>query len=146
MHSAPSVAYPVGRCAFQKQLYVFFTCATSAAWLAWALSQGSSAWLWFAACGLITACVVGWHALRPVDVTLTWDGQVWCLHSASNQADDQFGAVQVCWDVQKALLLKWVPSSDKLSASTRWLWLGDTRSPAHWQDVRRAVYARTSRQ
>ena len=146
MHNAPSVAYPVGRCAFQRQLYTFFTCAASAAWLAWALSQGPSAALWLGACCLLMASVAGWRALRPTDLTLAWDGQVWCLHSASQQVADQLGAVHVCWDVQKALLLKWQPSSDTLGASMRWLWLGHARSPAHWQDVRRAVYARASRQ
>ena len=146
MHNAPSVAYPVGRCAFQRQLYVFFTCVASAVWLAWALSQEPGAALWFGACALAAAGVGGWRALRPTDVTLIWDGQVWCLHSASNQVDDQWGVVEVCWDVQKALLLKWQPSSDTLSASMRWLWLGQTRLPAQWQEVRRALYARTRRQ
>ena len=146
MHNAPSVAYPVGRCAFQRQLYAFFTCLASAVWLAWALSQGVSAELWLGACTLAVAAVGGWRALRPSDMTLIWDGQAWCLHQASNPLKDELGAVHVCWDVQKALLLKWQPSSDKLGISKQWLWLGHDVSPAHWPGVRRAVYARARRQ
>lgn len=146
MHNAPSVSYPVGRCAFQRWLYLIFTCLASAAWLAWALSQGLSTWLCLGACVWVVASVDGWQALRPLDVTLTWDGQAWCLHSASHHLNDQLGSVEVCWDVQMALLLKWQPSSDTLGASMRWLWLGQARSPAQWQEVRRAVYARTRRQ
>jgi hypothetical protein len=146
MHNAPSVAYPVGRCAFERQLYAFFACVASAVWLAWALLQSPTVALWLGACCLVTASVAGWPALRSMDATLVWDGQGWCLHSTPHQETDQLGKVHVCWDVQKALLLKWQPSSDTLGASTRWLWLGQERSPAHWQDVRRAVYARASRQ
>jgi hypothetical protein len=146
MHNAPSVSYPVGRCAFQRWLYLIFTCLASAAWLVWALSQGQSVWLWLGACAWIVASVEGWRALRPRDVTLSWDGQVWCLHSASRHLNDQLGSVEVCWDVQKALLLKWQPSSDTLGASMRWLWLGQAVSPTQWQAVRRAVYARSRRQ
>lgn len=146
MHNAPSVSYPVGRCAFQRWLYVLFTCAASAAWFTWALLQGLNFLLWLSACCFAVACVWGWRALHSPSVTLTWDGQAWCLHSASTTFNDQLGAVDVCLDVQKALLLKWQPSSDKLGASMRWLWLGHEASPPHWQDIRRAVYARTGRQ
>lgn len=146
MHNAPSVAYPVGRCAFQRQLYFFFTCAASATWLAWALFEGSGAGLCLGACGLVAAGVSGWRAMCPLDVTLIWDGQVWCLHSEAHPEVDQWGVLEVCWDVQKALLLKWQPLSDTVGASKRWLWLGQERSPAQWQEVRRAVFARTRRQ
>jgi len=146
MHNAPSVSYPVGRCAFQRWLYLAFTLMASAAWCTWALLQGLRVSLWLSACCLVLAVVLGWREWRLPLMTLTWDGQVWCLHGASNQINDQLGAIDVCLDVQKALLLKWQPSSDKLGASMRWLWLGHERSPAHWEDLRRAVYARTSRQ
>ena len=46
MHNAPSVSYPVGRCAFQRQLYLFLLLATLAVLGAWALNQGITSVWW----------------------------------------------------------------------------------------------------
>ena len=79
MHNAPSVSYPVGRCAFQRWLYVFFTVLTSTVLLAWALNQGVT-WIWGVAVGFATLAIFsGGRALHQAGM-LTWDGQVWCLH------------------------------------------------------------------
>ena len=141
MHNAPSVSYPVGRCAFQRWLYAGLTVLTSAVLWAWALNLGLS-WVWCIAASATAAGVwQGWRTLRTLGV-LTWDGQVWCLHDQGANHEDALGEVHVMWDVQKALLLRWLPASDTLHAKPQWLWLGMQDSDNHWQNLRRAVYQR----
>ncbi len=141
MHNAPSVSYPVGRCAFQRQIYACLTLVTSAVLLAWTLNQGLTS-----VSGTAWVCAVfgvwgGWRSLRQVGM-LTWDGHVWCLHGQGGAQEDALGDVHVVLDVQKALLLRWQPASDTLHAKSFWLWLGDQASDNDWQDLRRAVYQR----
>ena len=144
MHNAPSVSYPVGRCAFQRWLYLGFICVTSAVLLVWALNQSLTA-AWFAALSAeALGAWLGWKALGHVG-TLTWDGQVWCLHDQNSADVDALGEVDVALDVQKALLLRWLPTSDTLQATPQWLWLGSQASSERWQDLRRAVYQRMNR-
>ncbi len=142
MHNAPSVSYPVGRCAFQRWLLSGFVLLASALLIAWALNQGLS-WVWFiAACATAVGIWQGWRALGQRGV-LTWDGQVWCLHDQGLGFEDALGEVHVALDVQKALLLRWLPASDTLQAKPQWLWLGLQTSDNRWQDLRRAVYQRS---
>ncbi len=141
MHNAPSVSYPVGRCAFQRWLLSGFVLLASALLIAWALNQGLS-WVWFiAACATTVGIWQGWRALGQRGV-LTWDGQVWCLHDQGLGFEDALGEVHVALDVQKALLLRWLPASDTLQAKPQWLWLGLQSPDTRWQDLRRAVYQR----
>jgi hypothetical protein len=144
MHSAPSVSYPVGRCAFQRWLYAFFVVLTSAVLLAWALNQGLNATWYMAVAAAALGLLLGWRALGQAG-TLTWDGQVWCLHDLNQGHEDALGEVHVALDVQKALLLRWQPASDTLNAKPLWLLLGLQASDNRWQDLRRAVYQRTNK-
>jgi hypothetical protein len=143
MHNAPSVSYPVGRCAFQRWLYAFFIVLTSTVLLVWVLNQGLT-FVWsVAVIAELLGAFLGWCALGQV-ATLTWDGQVWCLHD-SNQGlslEGALGEVNVALDVQKALLLRWQPASDTLHAKPLWLWLSSQGASHGWQDLRRAVYQR----
>ncbi len=139
MHNAPSVSYPLGRCAFQRWVYAFFVALTSVVLFTWAFSQGLNvAWGVAASAALLGACL-GWRALGQAG-TLTWDGQVWCLQTHGSGHEDALGEVSVALDVQKALLLRWQPTSDKLLSQKQWLWLGSQTSDNSWQDLRRAVY------
>ena len=144
MHNAPSVSYPVGRCAFQAWLFASFNLLTSAVLVAWALHQGLGFVWWAAAAAFAIAAYLGWQALRYA-ATLTWDGQVWCLHDQNSGQVDALGEVHVALDVQKALLLRWLPASDTLQAKPQWLWLGLQATDTRWQDLRRAVYQRTNK-
>ena len=142
MHNAPSVSYPVGRCAFQRWLLAGFAALTSVVLVAWALNQGLS-WVWFVGASASAAGMwQGWRALRSLAM-LTWDGQVWCLHDQSAGQEDALGEVHVMLDVQKALLLHWQPASDTLHVKPQWLWLGAQGSDNRWQDLRRAVHQRS---
>ena len=141
MHNAPSVSYPVGRCAFQRWLLWGCTSLTSAVQIAWWWGQGAT-WFWFV--GLCAAAAGLWQGWRTLGMfgTLSWDGQVWCLHDQGADAKDSLGEVQVMLDMQKTLLLRWLPSSDTLQAKPQWLWLGAQHCDERWQDLRRAVYQR----
>jgi len=141
MHNAPSVSYPVGRCAFQRCLYVIFVVCTSAVLFVWALNQ-SMHWVWAAAV-VATGCasIMGARALNQTG-TLTWDGQVWCWHDQACAQEDALGEIQPILDLQKTLLLRWQPASDTLHGKSAWLWLGAEQSSTRWQDLRRAVYQR----
>jgi hypothetical protein len=146
VHNAPSVSYPVGRCAFQRWLYAFFVVLTSAVLLAWALSQGLNATWYMAVAAAALGLLLGWRAFGQAG-TLTWNGQVWCLHDLNQGQgyEDALGEVRVALDVQKALLLRWQPASDTLNAKPLWLWLGSQGLSHAWQDLRRAVYQRRDR-
>jgi len=142
MYNAPSVSYPVGRCAFQRKLLIFLTCVTLAMLLTWALLQPMSSVLWFAAFVTCLAIVLGGHSCLRDEGVLTWDGQVWCLHHQSGRLKDALGTVAVSLDVQQALVLQWQPISDGPESSKRWLWMGAENAPIFWQDLRCAVFSR----
>ena len=105
MHNAPSVSYPVGRCALQRQIYVGLTLVTSAVLLVWTLNQGFTSMS-----GMAWVCAAfgawgGWRSLRQVGM-LTWDGQVWCW-TETHTAVETWGTLSVHLDLQKVLLLVW---------------------------------------
>ena len=139
MHNAPSVSYPLGRCAFQRWVYAFFVALTSVVLFTWAFSQGLKVAWGVAAMAALLGAYLGWRALGQAG-TLTWDGQVWCMQTHGSGHEDALGEVSVALDVQKALLLRWQPTSDKLLSQKQWLWLGSQTSDNSWQDLRRAVY------
>ena len=145
MYNAPSVSYPVGRCAFQRWVLVGLSAISCVVLVAWALQQPMGwAWRMAAACWLVAVWVGGCayaFAYSQVMGTLTWSGQVWCLHGLPDSADDMLGEVSVCMDVQGALLLEWTPLSVDKPFVTQWLWLGAENAPKLWQDLRRAVFA-----
>ena len=141
MHNAPSVSYPVGRCAFQRQLYLLLMLATLAVLGAWALNQGITRVWWAAVWLAMFGSVLGAFSLRYV-ATLSWSGQHWCLHDQSGKKPDVLGEVEVILDTQKTLLLRWQPTSDKLPTSFVWLWLGAELPSSRWQELRCAVYQR----
>ena len=142
MHNAPSVSYPVGRCAFQRRCSLgLLLCALVVLGL-WSYQQPFNvAMAWSGLC-VVMAAVLGWASLQHIG-TLSWNGQVWCLHDQSLGHEDALGEVCVALDVQKALLLRWQPASDTLKGKSQWLWLGSQASDQPWQDLRRAVYQRS---
>jgi hypothetical protein len=144
MHNAPSVSYPVGRCAFQRWLFIGFAVLASSVLSAWALNLCLSIVWSIAVAAAALGVLLGWRALGQAGM-LTWDGQVWCLHDQGLGFQDALGVVSVVLDVQKALLLRWQPASDTLHAKPQWLWLGLQSSDNRWQDLRSAVYQRTDR-
>jgi hypothetical protein len=143
MYNAPSVAYPVGRCAFERWLYIAFMIATCGVWFAWAIVQPRSVWLFVGLSCVLGAALWGRRVLQLSLATLYWNGGVWLLHEEnSKHGSDQLGQPHVCMDFQHILLLRWQPLSKPHNVVTRWLWLNRSTQPTRWQDLRRAVYDR----
>lgn len=143
MHNAPSVAYPVGRCAFERWLYIAFMIATCGVWLLWAIVQPLSVWLCLGLSCVLGAVLWGWTVLQIPKAILYWNGEAWFFHEENSKSGPyQLGQPDVCMDFQHILLLRWQPSSELQIAAIRWLWVSRASEPIRWQDLRRAVYGR----
>ena len=142
MHHAPSVSYPVGRCAFQRWLWWGHSLLSLTLWLTWGWSQPRGL-LWACAGGVMAALAcVGWRALQPDIRTVQWDGAHWRLEGADARAQpERVGQVKAVLDLQSTLLLQWQPISSTLGDSGHWVWLTRASCPELWLDVRRAVYS-----
>jgi hypothetical protein len=86
--------------------------------------------------------VLGWRSLQTQSGTLSWDGQVWCWHGRGGDAEDALGEIFVAFDTQKALVLRWQPTSGRLATLGCYLWLGQERAAQHWLNLRCAAYSR----
>ena len=141
MYNAPSVAYPVGRCAFAKGLLGVLVLWMVAALSLWAWQQ-SVTWPWCVALASGLVCLGwGWRCVFSTGVSLVWDGQVWCLLERGG-VNLQLGTpVCVALDMQHTLLLQWLPASASSVAMGRWLWLSHSTDPVNWQNLRRALYS-----
>lgn len=155
MYNAPSVAYPVGRCAFQRQVFAACMVLAVGVLVAWATLQPLTG-LWYGSvCATLAGGVGGWRAIHVAGV-LQWQGEAWVFWRPSAQAVNpwQGGVVRLAFDAQRVLLLQWTPTLDETDNATQsvlgvprrseWLWLAKDNAPDHWQDVRRAVHAQTT--
>jgi hypothetical protein len=145
MHNAPSVLYPVGRCALPGWLMLALwllgcvaACATSVAgdfhWGQWRWSV--------LACALLLA---GWTALRtwralPAQGLLHWDGHDWWWTQSHSRPSDATVPVRLRVHLasQRHLLLHMQPAD----GAARWLCLCAATAPTHWHALRCAVYSR----
>lgn len=136
MHSAPAVSYPVGR-SFMRTLLYFVPC-----WLgglacgAWSILSASTELTRFLVLllWLVPASVAVWAGLHPARGQLTWDGQSW---SWEDHGGRQVGSLRVRLDWQRGLLLEFFPQQ----GPGIWLWPDRSMAPAHWDGLRRAVFA-----
>jgi hypothetical protein len=136
MHNAPSVKYPVGRSAWAGALLLCL----------WLAGLGVVAlWSWVdpapgrrQALGLALAAGVGawaaWHWRHLPRGELGWDGAAWAWDGEAGT-----GGIEVALDLQVAMLLR-RPGQGQGA----WLWLERGAAPAHWSDIRRAVYSRAN--
>jgi len=144
MHSAPSVVYPLGRSSWERWLYTGFIALTGAVCCVWAILQPLTLWQGWAGIVWLAAVFLGRHAWRQNEAQLLWDGEHWWFYPTPAQDQPEvLGDPTVTLDFQGVLLLKWPPPSRPHMLKTRWLWLRRQDDPTRWQDIRRAVYART---
>ena len=143
MHNAPSVSYPVGRCAFQRFTWFALSGIAVIVMLAWFMLQPVSWPMCF--CGFVTTLGIGlgWRNFQSQSGILSWNGDGWCWHSRGDGTDDALGEVFVAFDAQKALVLRWQPTSGRLAMLGTYLWLGQERATQRWLNLRCAVYGRT---
>jgi toxin CptA len=144
MHNAPSVSYPVGRCAFQRVTWLTLSVITAAEMFVWFMLQPVSWPMCLSGVATLLGVVLGWRSLSTQTGTLSWDGQVWCWHSRGRGADDALGEIFVSLDVQKALVLKWQPTSGRLDTLGCYLWLDQESATQRWLNLRCAVYGRAA--
>lgn len=150
MRNAPSVSYPVGRCAFHGWLLVLISGLALLAllllrWLwsghndlvigsgfaLWMLWTAAAAWLWW-------RTPVGhlrWDARATGLVVLApAGGWFW---QGDGQPPQSLTGVECLLDVQRFVLLRLRPVEQR----SRWIWLEARRDPWRWDDLRRALRA-----
>lgn len=150
MRSAPSVSYPVGRCAFQGWLLITIGAVAALAWaLWWWLSSAPSAWLMaLGAAGWLLWSALAWLSWRGAPTgQLQWDPMANALSETGPKGVWRWrgadGSEQVldklAWalDAQGVILLHL-----RFGArSGRWVWLEGRQAPLNWDALRRALVA-----
>ncbi|MCJ0764302.1 hypothetical protein [Variovorax terrae] len=142
MHSAPSVTYPVGRSRWAGRLALALWLAGAGAAALWLLQPGAAGWRQALALAAVlaagAAALQAWRTAPQGE--LHWDGRQWLW--SRRGGPQQPGLVTVHLDLQRCLLLR----LQILDGRVRWLWLEPSFQPGRWNDLRRAVYSRASRQ
>ena len=137
MHSAPSVSYPVGRSRdAARLLWVVWTAGACCACAA-SYQFDSVGWRHpVLAMAVIVPALALHRALSGALVEdLRFDGQHWSLSGARARPVVD---VAVALDLQSLLLVRLQGAGTR----SQWRWLERNTDPAHWNDVRRALYAR----
>jgi len=156
VRNAPSVLYPVGRCAFYARvlmlLAVLGLAVLAAGWwhgrgLAggafrtavggvgvglWLLWLGFAWWSWRRA----PIGQLQWDALAA-DSSLRANAGAWRWRSEAYQEGAVLLRVDLMLDLQTRVLLR-LHNPDR---ATSWVWLERCRDPARWDDLRRALVA-----
>ncbi len=152
MHSAPSVVYPVGRCAFHGWLLLALAGVSGAVGvLFWAGSDfrsrdiqdwipcvaGTSAWLIWTAWALMSWSRSPRGSLRWESRRLAEGGAngAWSWTDRVCPEPMTLSGVERVLDLQGCILLR----VSGRSVSPRWAWIERSSSPAHWNDLRRAL-------
>jgi len=157
MRSAPSVVYPVGRCLFHGRLLFALFVLGLVVLIGWAWSTSSRHWgpaIWVGL-GLWVMWSVwvfkGWW--HTPEGTLQWDSLAppsnqtlragaWLWHA--DRVDDAvvLQSIECVFDGQHKILLR----LKQPARSATWSWVERDRSPAQWEDLRRALKATCDRQ
>ena len=139
MHSAPPVAYPLGRSSLQAGLLLGVWLAGVAAFLLCALFAPALGWrLWLMRLAVLaTGCVAAWGWKNSPLGVLHWDAQCWHWESLAYQSGTPVRRLSVVLDFQRVLLLR----LENQDHARLWLWAERPALPERWLDLRRAVYA-----
>lgn len=137
---APPVSYAMGRSFWV--LGVLMGCGVAAASVTvnwWMVAAPGDEGPWLGAAALLLSCGVamwGWQR-SPVGV-LQWDGQDWQWQSAGYQSPTTVDAPEPVLDLQGLLLVR----MHNRAGAPWWVWADAASDPAHWLDLRRALFAR----
>lgn len=141
MHSAPSVIFPVGRCALGPALALAAWAAGLATLAAWGWQDraldGRQA---VVALVLLAAGAVAWRQVQAdTRGLLDWDGGQWVWFCGG---DESVVRIEPVADLQRWLLVRLSPGEpgEGTRHSATWLWLTRGSDPEHWRSLRRAVY------
>lgn len=152
MRSAPSVVYPVGRCAFHGRLLLALSALGLATLTGWAWSDSGrffreGFWAGLVLWALWAAWVFNAWWRTPIGA-LHWDSLAspfgdslragawhWHLHRVEEGVPLQH--LESVLDCQGFVLLR----LKALDQRATWLWVERHRAPRHWDDLRRALMA-----
>ena len=136
MHNAPAVTYPVGRSSIQGMIGLALWLLGALSVAAWSMTS-PEVWRVAGAAGLTVgvAMLSGVSWWRSRTGLLQWNADGWQLQLGGHWGD---GQPSVALDLQRCLVLRWRASR----GTGNWLWLDRASAPAHWDDLRRAVYSR----
>jgi hypothetical protein len=156
MYNAPSVSYPVGRCAFYGWGLVGLG---AAGWVAFGAMQAMAAMgrsapltVWQTVVGVALcaawAGMAAWHWHRSLQGRLHWDALgtsrvreaspgLWRWQPAGRVRGKDLIQVITVLDLQSRCLLR-VRCSD---GGAYWLWVECAQDPDRWDDLRRALVA-----
>lgn len=146
MRNAPSVTYPVGRCAFHALSLLVLSALVAASLWGWR-GSGVDLRLWLAA----LAGAVLWlaWALRAwwsmPSGQLHWDAQApglqgpqagaWFWVDGASMARQPVYGVASSLDLQRLMLLRLRAAP----SVPRWVWVQQANDPARWLELRRAL-------
>ncbi len=154
MHNAPSVVFPVGRCAFQGWLLVALGAVSAAVGTLFLVESDFrtlGVWGWFPG----VAGVVGWLLwatwaclswLRSPQGTLHWESRrvaeegansAWSWTDRNCSEPLTLNSMERVLDLQGRVLLRFCGPG----VGQRWAWVERSGSPARWNDLRRALVA-----
>lgn len=138
-HNAPSVSYPLGRSHWQAWVLSGFWLAAALLIGAWILATQHLGWRQLAGVvaviGSGLAAYYGWKN-SPVG-NLGWDGQVWRWDGPGYQAGIAEYELVAAADFKNVMLLR----IENQAHAKLWLWAERRAFPAHWLDLRRAVFS-----
>jgi len=152
MNNAPSVVYPVGRCAFQGGLLVALGGVSGAVGLLFLAEMdfrtlGVRGWLPGVAASALWLIWMTWALLswrRSPQGSLRWEPQrrvedgingAWSWTDRAGSEPLTLTSVERVLDLQGCILLRLSERGER----PRWAWIERSSSPARWNDLRRAL-------
>jgi len=149
MRSAPSVMYPVGRCALYAGLLITSGCLAFVV-VAWSVRMvpprgvvsGMLLWLTWGAVAVPSwrHSPVGrlqWNGVATSVDDISKGGGAWWWHSAACQNDVLVLRVERIQDLQHWMLLRF----HNPDGARTWVWVTRASDPQRWDDLRRALVA-----
>ena len=143
MHHAPSVVTPVGRCLFADRLWWVQGGLSLGLCTAWIMAQPFHWIPWLTLCALLGLAGLGRPARAAQPGRLRWDGMHWFWEPTPHgpgEGGAELGQIDLVFDIQIALLLKWQPLSSTLGGRKQWFWLTPATCQENWLALRRAVH------
>ena len=152
MQNAPSVVFPVGRCAFHGGLLLVLGMAIVAVGALFLAGLGGGtlgAWIWFPGVAGAVAWLIwaAWAFLswqRSPRGSLRWEPQrgaeggapgTWSWIDRSAHEPQALSDVERVLDLQGRVLLRVCGAG----VGRQWVWVERSGAPAHWNDLRRAL-------
>lgn len=146
MHTAPPVAFPVGRFVWGRAAGMLMALLSALGLLLWHKQTQTSGTQLFAAWAFWALCLSGAALWAPRQTlgngVMFWNGQAWFWQSHSGE--DHKIELSVGWDFGGALLLFVRLQDEQAQGRGAWTcaWLSQTAMPSKWHGFRCAVYSR----